>query len=229
MNASLTCATSAAWKRRFASVAFCALTSRNTTLWAGLPSHCVWMASASTSRVSTIKGHDHHFQRRARIPVMLPRSDLSAHRGARIRVDEIGDLATEQLASRLCSHLAHQRLVDVDVAAVGMNTDGDRAVIEQPAVLLIGLNVLGLLSKSERLYALDTFQGDYLPPRSSRRGLSDFPRIGTAGPGVHAAQFAPKTKYSSELNIPQLFLSLDSSAGLRHAEWTNRMWHSGYR
>ena len=108
----------------------------------------------------TIKGHDHHFQRRARIPVMLPRSDLSAHRGARIRVDEIGDLATEQLASRLCSHLAHQRLVDVDVAAVGMNTDGDRAVIEQPAVLLIGLNVLGLLSKSARLYALDTFQGD---------------------------------------------------------------------
>jgi hypothetical protein len=41
-----------------------------------------------------------------------------------------------------------------------MNTHSDRAVIEQPAVLLIGLNVLGLLSKSERLYALDTFQGD---------------------------------------------------------------------
>ena len=108
----------------------------------------------------TVKGHDHHFQRRAEIPVMLPRSDLGAHRGARIRVDGIGDLATDELVGRLCSHLAHQRLVDVDVAAVGMNTHGDRAVIEQPAVLLIGLNVLGLLSKSERLYALDTFQGD---------------------------------------------------------------------
>ena len=105
----------------------------------------------------TVKGHDHHFQRRAGIPVMLPRSDLSAHRGARIRVDEIGDLATEELVGRLCSHLAHQRLVDVDVAAVGMNAHGDRAVIEQPAVLLIDLNILALLGKSERLYALDTF------------------------------------------------------------------------
>ena len=73
-----------------------------------------------------------------------------------------------------------------------MNTHGDRAVIEQPAVLLIGLNVLGLLSKSARLYALDTFQGDYLPPRSPDVVYQRYSRIGTAGPGVHAAQFAPK-------------------------------------
>jgi hypothetical protein len=53
-------------------------------------------------------------------------------------VDEIGDLAPEQLVSRLRPHLAHQGLVDVHVAAIGMNADSDRAVIDQPSILLFG-------------------------------------------------------------------------------------------
>jgi hypothetical protein len=93
-----------------------------------------------------------------------------------------------------------------------MNADGDRAVIEQPAVLLIGLNVLGLLNTSERPYALATFQGD-----SYHRVLPTW-LICTFHASARRARVSAPLSLPLKLNIPQLFLSLDSSTGLRHPQ-----------
>ncbi len=56
MMASLTWVTSAAWKRRFASAVWCAVTSQNATWWAGLPRHCARTATASTARAVPSSG-----------------------------------------------------------------------------------------------------------------------------------------------------------------------------
>jgi hypothetical protein len=86
----------------------------------------------------TVQRDDHQLEGWAHISVVLPRGDLPANCGQRIRVYEVGDLAPEQLVSRVGPYLAHERLVDVDVAAGGVNADGDRAVLDQPSILLFG-------------------------------------------------------------------------------------------
>jgi hypothetical protein len=92
-----------------------------------------------------------------------------------------------------------------------MDTHGDWAVIEQPAVLLIGLNVLALLSKSERLYALDTFQGDSCHRRSPDVVYPRFSSIGTAGPVSTPLSSPLETEYSSAFSELRLICRFTST------------------